>query len=171
MQEINLAEFRSILEKHPKDTVFVDVRTTAEYKAEHIKGVQNIPLDEIKSRLEELKSYKKIYLHCQSGTRCRKAFENIQASLQNQSILIFTGGIEAWKEAGLPLTQNRKIIPIMRQVMITAGSLILIGFILFVLECSAGVYLMAFVGAGLLFAGITGWCGMARLLGLMPWNN
>jgi Protein of unknown function (DUF2892) len=28
-----------------------------------------------------------------------------------------------------------------------------------------------FVGAGLVFAGVSDWCGMARLLALMPWNR
>lgn len=171
MQEISLSEFKSALEARSKNTIFVDVRTEVEYISEHIEGVKNIPLDTIKDELDELNSYQKVYLHCQSGARCRKAFEQIQDDLGDSLVFVFSGGIEAWKEAKYPLDKNHKALPIMRQVMIAGGSLILIGFGLFLLGYAAGVYLMAFVGAGLFFAGITGWCGMAKVLGLMPWNQ
>ena len=171
MQEISLPEFKSALEARNKSTIFIDVRTETEYVSEHIEGVKNIPLNKIKGELDELSLYQKVYLHCQSGTRCRKAFEQIQEDLSDSLVFIFSGGIEAWKEAKNPLVRNRKALPIMRQVMITAGSLIMIGFALLLLGQTAGAYLMAFVGAGLFFSGITGWCGMAKILGLMPWNQ
>lgn len=170
MKEVSLAEFKSALENDPKDTIFVDVRTAAEYKAEHIDKVINLPLDQIKKRVDELKPFKKIYLHCQSGARCHKAFEKIEQGLR-PSIMVFTGGIEAWKNANYPLVKNNPVLPIMRQVMIAAGSLILGGLITFIFGYLVGLYLVAFVGCGLLFAGVTGWCGLAKFLGLMPWNR
>ncbi|WP_370515216.1 DUF2892 domain-containing protein [Erythrobacter sp. THAF29] len=59
----------------------------------------------------------------------------------------------------------------MRQVQIAAGILILVGVVLGTLTSPLWYGLSGFVGAGLLFAGVTGWCGMANLLSLMPWNR
>ena len=82
------------------------------------------------------------------------------------------GGLDAWKKAGLPVSFDRsKPIDIMRQVQIAAGSLVLIGVMLGFLVNPGFYALSGFVGAGLLFAGVSGFCGMARLLGVMPWNR
>ena len=85
---------------------------------------------------------------------------------------VLEGGIEAWKKAGLPTAVDRsQPIEINRQVQIAAGSLVLAGVVLGALV-SPGFYLLSgFVGAGLTFAGISGFCGMARLFALMPWNR
>jgi rhodanese-related sulfurtransferase len=83
-----------------------------------------------------------------------------------------TGGIDGWAAAGLPVEVDRaQPIEIMRQVQIAAGVLVLTGVVLGLLVSPGFFGLSAFVGAGLTFAGVTGWCGMARLLGLMPWNR
>ena len=85
---------------------------------------------------------------------------------------ILEGGIDAWKRAGLPvLTDRRQPLEIMRQVQIAAGGLVLLGVALGIWVAPAFLGLSAFVGAGLVFAGVSGWCGMARLLALMPWNR
>ena len=85
---------------------------------------------------------------------------------------ILEGGIDAWKKAGLPVAVDRgQPIEIMRQVQITAGALVLAGVLLGIWVAPAFLALSGFVGAGLMFAGISGWCGMAKLLGLMPWNR
>jgi rhodanese-related sulfurtransferase len=82
-----------------------------------------------------------------------------------------SGGLMAWSEAGLPTNSHTTRLPIMRQVLIAAGSLVLIGALGALVSHPAFIYLALFVGLGLLFAGITGWCGMAFLLGKMPWNQ
>jgi rhodanese-related sulfurtransferase len=85
---------------------------------------------------------------------------------------ILDGGLEAWKRAGLPVTvDSTQPIDIIRQVQIAAGSLVLLGMLLGFLVSPQLYLLSAFIGAGLLFAGLSGWCGMAKLLGLMPWNQ
>jgi len=82
------------------------------------------------------------------------------------------GGIQAWKAAGLPVTEDKsQPLPLMRQVQIAAGGLILLGVVLGYGFSSGFFLLSALVGAGLTFAGITGFCGMARLLAVMPWNR
>ena len=82
------------------------------------------------------------------------------------------GGIEAWKAAGLPIISDKsKPIEIMRQVQIVAGSLVLLGVTLGYLVDPSLFLVSGFIGAGLTFAGTTGWCGMAKLLAFLPWNR
>ena len=85
---------------------------------------------------------------------------------------ILGGGIDAWRQAGQPTVADRsQPLEIMRQVQITAGGLVLIGVLLGTFVAPGFFGLSAFVGAGLMFAGVTGWCGMANLLRVMPWNR
>ena len=85
---------------------------------------------------------------------------------------VLEGGLDGWKKAGLTTNADRKApIDIMRQVQITAGSIVVTGAVLAMTLNPAFVWLSAFIGAGLVFAGSTGWCGMAKLLSAMPWNR
>ena len=86
--------------------------------------------------------------------------------------MVLEGGVDAWAAAGLPIAEDRmQPIELMRQVQIAAGGLVLAGVALGLLVHPAYFGLSAFVGAGLAFAGLTGFCGMARLLALAPWNR
>jgi hypothetical protein len=112
-----------------------------------------------------------VIFHCRSGARTAANAQRLAAATDCQAYLL-EGGIDAWKKAGLPVAiDRRQPIEIMRQVQITAGSLVVLGVVLGLLAAPAFLALSAFVGAGLVFAGVTGWCGMARLLALMPWNR
>ena len=82
------------------------------------------------------------------------------------------GGLDAWRKAGLTVALDRsQPIDIQRQVQIGAGSLVVLGVVLGVLVHPGFLALAGFVGAGLVFAGVTGFCGMAKLLAVMPWNR
>ena len=59
----------------------------------------------------------------------------------------------------------------MRQVQLTIRTGVLTGAILALTVNPNRVFLCAFFGAGLTFAGSTGWCGLAILLSKMPWNR
>jgi hypothetical protein len=59
----------------------------------------------------------------------------------------------------------------MRQVMLTAGAIVFAGVALGFFVNPIFFALSAFMGAGLMFAGATGWCGLAMLLKTMPWNR
>ena len=84
---------------------------------------------------------------------------------------ILDGGSTAGR-AGLPVVEDSKQpIEIMRQVQIVAGSLVVMGAALGALLHPGFHALSAFVGAGLVFAGASGTCMMARLLALAPWNR
>ena len=96
----------------------------------------------------------------------------LSAASQNCEAYIVEGGLDAWKKAGLPMILDRsQPIDVMRQVQIAAGSLVLLGIVLGALLAPGFYVLSGLVGAGLVFAGATGFCGMARLLALMPWNR
>jgi hypothetical protein len=77
----------------------------------------------------------------------------------------------AWEAAGLPVTRGKKVLSLERQVRVAAGLLVLTGVILGTWVHPGFHGLAGFVGAGLVFAGLTDWCGMAMLLAKMPWNQ
>lgn len=173
-KKISVKEFKELLENRPDDETvdYVNVCTPAEYKEGRIAGVRNVPLDEIEKCVLEIKDKDTVYLHCRSGARAQKAIERLERQGVHTELVNVEGGQLAWEAAGYPLesdTPHR--IPMMRQVMITAGSLVLVGVILSLIWHPWAVYLALFVGAGMLFAGLTGWCGMAFLLSKMPWNQ
>lgn len=171
MKSINIVEFQNILKTAGASSgvCCIDVRTPAEYRAEHIVGVKNMPLDQIKKHADQLDQYDTVYVQCLSGGRSCQAIEKIQGI--KPELINVEGGITAWKEAGLPVKLGGSTLPIMRQVMIVAGVLVLTGVGLSLLVSESFIWLSAFVGAGLLFSGVSGWCGMALLLGKMPWNR
>ncbi|MEO9899973.1 rhodanese family protein [Nisaea sp.] len=151
--------------------VLIDIREPDERAREWIPGSVAIPLSAWKSA--DLAPYrgKGVVLHCRSGNRTMiNAPLFVEAGFASAAFL--EGGIEAWKDAGLPVTRNKKApLEIMRQVQIIAGSFACAGGLAGYLVDPIYALIPAFVGAGLLMAGVTGWCGMARLLGHMPWNK
>ena len=81
------------------------------------------------------------------------------------------GGLLAWQEAGFETGSLTSRLPIMRQVFIGAGILVLGGILLTHFITYDFILLPLFVSLGLLVSGVTGWCGMAILLSKMPWNK
>ena len=111
-----------------------------------------------------------LYLICRSGGRGRQACEKFLAA-GFTNIINVDGGTLACVECGLPLVRGQKMMSLERQVRIAAGSLVLLGALLGWLVHPAFVGLSAFVGAGLVFAGVTDTCGMGLMLARMPWNQ
>jgi rhodanese-related sulfurtransferase len=148
--------------------MLVDVRAPDEHARERIPGARNHPLD----RLTTLEERGRIAIfHCRSGQRTAAHAAKLAAAATCEAYIV-EGGIEAWKNAGLPIASDRsQPIELQRQVQIAAGSLVLLGAVLGQIASPAFYGVSALVGAGLVFAGISGWCGMARLLTLMPWNR
>jgi rhodanese-related sulfurtransferase len=111
-----------------------------------------------------------LYLICRSGARGNQACEKfLKAGFAN--VVNVDGGTLACQDAGLPLVRGQKTISLERQVRIAAGSLVLLGIGLGWLVHPYLLGLSAFVGAGLVFAGVTDTCGMGMLLARMPWNT
>jgi rhodanese-related sulfurtransferase len=147
----------------------IDVREPMEFAGGFIAGSLNVPL----SRLAEADLPQgPLVLVCQSGNRSAKGVQTLLQRGHAHSVRDLEGGIPSWQQAGLPLRKLRNApLPLMRQVQIAAGSLVLLGLILSHTVAPAWILLTWFVGAGLVFAGVSGFCGMARLLALMPWNK
>lgn len=174
MTEIKTIKPDVLAKTQQKKVHLIDVRTPAEFREVHASIAVNIPLDQltaeqIKDRLNG-DGADPVYLICQSGNRSSKACQKlIDAGFVN--VISVEGGTKAWEAEGLPVNRGKKAISLERQVRIAAGFLVLTGALLgmFVNPWFSG--LSAFVGAGLMFAGITDTCGMAMILAKMPWNR
>lgn len=174
MKTIKPAELQSLLAAQPGLKV-LDVRTPVEFAEVHVTLAQNVPLDQLDPKgliaSGQLSPSEPVYLLCRSGGRASQAAGKLAAQGFDNAVVV-EGGTLAWIEAGLPVARGTvKVISLERQVRIAAGSLILIGFLLAWLVHPYFLALSAFVGAGLVFAGITDWCGMGLLLAKFPWNS
>lgn len=149
--------------------VLIDIREADEHRRERIAGALNFPLSSLGAA--PLKSEAVIF-HCASGARTQSCANRLAEFAEGRSWSVLEGGLAGWKKAGLPVTKSDKApIELQRQVMIVAGLLVLLGALLSVLVSSSFIAIPMFVGAGLLFAGVSGFCGMARLLMKAPWNR
>ena len=162
------------LRRTGKKVELLDVRTPAEYQALHVDFAQNVPLDRLDpAQIIHARNGSKdepLYIVCQSGGRSKKACEQFHQAGFTQAVNV-EGGTLACDAAGLSMVRGKKVMSLERQVRIAAGSLVLTGVILgwFVHPYCFGI--SAFVGAGLVFAGITDTCGMGMMLAKMPWNR
>jgi rhodanese-related sulfurtransferase len=148
----------------------IDVRTPAEFEEIHVTFAKNVPLDRLDPQaLAGGRNGQPLYVICRSGSRSKQACEKLAAAGLN--VVSVEGGTQAWEAAGLPVVRGRKTISLERQVRIAAGALVLIGSVLALVVHPWWALLSAFVGAGLIFAGVTDRCGMAMLLARMPWNQ
>ncbi len=167
LPSISPADAKLLIEK---GAILVDIRDIDEHARERIPAARNVPL----SKLCESgigKNEPAIVYHCKSGNRTRMN-ASLLAQAAEADAFILDGGIEAWKKAGLAVARNgRQPIEMMRQVQIAAGGLALVGVVLGLVVHPGFYALSGAVGAGLVFAGITGNCTMARVLKHMPWNR
>jgi rhodanese-related sulfurtransferase len=151
--------------------ILVDIREADEYAREKIPGARHLPL----SRLDEmdLALGQPVVFHCKSGARTLGNAPRLAAKAGGAcEAFIVAGGLEAWKKAGLPVTTDRsQPLELQRQVQIGAGALALLGTLLGFLLSPWFLAIPLLVGAGLLTAGVTGFCGMATLLVHAPWNK
>lgn len=161
-------DLKTLLDKN--DVVLIDVREPAEYRSKHIEGSTLISLSQLSCERLPSKSGH-IVIHCQSGRRSLDACLKLLSQDSFLNVASLDGGIVAWEQAGFSVKKNGSMIPLDRQTQFVAGFLAFTGTILGTF-INPGFYIIpGFVGMGLMFAGITGWCGMALLLAKMPWNQ
>lgn len=162
-----------LLDKLRDDRVqIVDVRSAGEFAAAHIAASHNIPFDALPSVGRELgeAGVDGLVLVCQSGARARSALSLLQAAgVQSASVL--EGGLHAWEAAGLPIERGSGVWSIERQVRAIAGGLVLVGAVGSVVAWRPLVYLSAAVGGGLLYAGVSDNCTLAKVLTRLPYNR
>jgi rhodanese-related sulfurtransferase len=152
----------------------IDVRTPVEFREVHVEYAHNVPLDQFDASALVAKrnghSAQPLYVICRSGNRAKQAADKLVAA-GAQEVVNVEGGTVACEAAGLPVVRGKKAMSLERQVRIAAGSLVLIGAVLGFFVHPYFIGLAAFVGAGLIFAGVTDTCGMGMLLARMPWNQ
>lgn len=150
----------------------VDVREPDEHARERIPGARNLPLSRLAEAELAVPTGRPVLFHCRSGARTAGQAAQLAAKAGGCEAYIVEGGLDAWKRAGLPVALDRRQpMELMRQVQIAAGSMVVLGVVLGALVAPGFYALSGFVGAGLVFAGVTGTCGLARVLRLMPWNR
>lgn len=173
MQTIDV---KQLAEKQASGKVdLIDVRMPTEYREVHADGAINVPLDSLDpiavAGSRNGRSEQPFYVICKSGNRSSKAVQKfLDAGIA--MVVNVDGGTTAWVEAGLPVVRGKKAVSLERQVRIAAGSIALIGSVAAMV--TGNVYwagIPAFIGAGLMFAGITDTCGMGMMLSKMPWNK
>lgn len=153
------------------EAILIDVREPAEHATIKIIGAHSHPLHSLnQSSIPE--THKKIIIHCQKGKRGEKACQKMISTGTNCDLYNLTGGIEAWQQAGLPVEKGPKnTLPINNQTQITIGlSVILFGLLGYFINQNF-IWGAVFFGLGLVNAGLTGWCGLAKVVAKMPWNQ
>jgi len=149
---------------------WIDVRSASEYATGHIPAAINIPMEQIESRMEDLRPDVPIVLICQGGVRARQVVRLIEPC--GKDVVVLEGGTSAWIEAGFPLVSNvASRWSLERQVRLGAGAMVLLGVTLGLTLNPLWVYLAGFAGLGLTVAGLSNFCPMALLLGKLPWNQ
>lgn len=160
--------------KEGKKVELIDVRTPVEFQEVHVEIARNVPLDRLDvaalMQAHGGSANEPLYVICRSGSRGQQACERfLKAGFSN--VVNIEGGTMACEEAGLQVVRGKKAVSLERQVRIAAGSLVMLGAALGWFINPAFIGLSAFVGAGLVFAGVTDTCGMGMVLARMPWNQ
>lgn len=169
MSKISPADLQRRLQAD--SAVLIDIREPAEYAREHIQGARLVPLSAIDSHDFDTQHGKAAVFTCRSGNRTAMNAARLLAKGFPETYVL-DGGLDGWKRAGLPVHFNADApLDLQRQVQITAGGMALAGAVLAWLVSPWFILLSGFVGAGLMMAGMTGFCGMARMLAVMPWNR
>jgi rhodanese-related sulfurtransferase len=151
----------------------LDVRTPPEYARAHVPGSRLMPLNTLDTGalVKQHQPGRPLYVLCQGGTRARKAIDELERAGCNDCVLV-EGGTQAWIDAGLPVNRGTSnVLPLMRQVQISVGFISALGAVLALFVNPLFALLPLVTGCGLLFAGLSGTCGMALLLARMPWNR
>lgn len=171
IQSISPAEAKALLEQ---GAALIDIREQDEYVRENIAEAHLLSLSAIENgeRLGPFEPYDTVIFYCQSGIRSSQNAQKLAQAVAPAKALLLEGGLNAWKKEGREILADKtQPLPLMRQAQIAAGTLVLVGVLLGYTLHPGFFLLSGFVGAGLLFAGVSGFCGMARLLAVMPWNR
>ena len=166
-------ELNDLLTEQP-DLHLVDIRMPPEFREVHVAGASNIPFDRLSAqRLAsafEGNGGSTTYFICKAGKYSLKACEKAR-KLGLSEVVSVEGGTDACAIAGLSVERGKKGVSLERQVRITAGLVILAGAVLAMTVHPYWVGVPAFIGAGLVYSGISDTCGMAAMLTRMPWNR
>lgn len=171
VRQTNVYEVNEIMLNSSGKCQVIDVREFPEFAAEKIYNARLTPLSNFESYTDEIDRTKPVYIMCRSGNRARQAADRLLKK-GFADIHIIEGGMQAWKEASLPVIKGEtKVWSLERQVRFTAGAIVLFGILLSFFLWQPLVWVSAFIGAGLVFSAMTDTCGMALVLAKLPWNH
>lgn len=153
------------------EAVLVDVREPGEFRAAHIDGAHPLPLGAVSLAALPAHDGRKLLIHCARGGRGAQACEKLLAADPALDVYNLEGGLEAWAAAGHRLRRNGRHLPLDRQVQLAIGLLLLAGSLLAWFAAPGFVAIPALLGIGLTLAGLTGFCGLARVMAHAPWNS
>lgn len=176
-QTIDIDRMQALIKNDPAIEL-IDVRSPAEFRQLHAPQSRNIPLGELdaaaylRSRPSQAEDSppRTIYLTCQTGTRGATAAQKFRDAGYTHIVNV-EGGMNAWHAAGANVVHGQKTISLERQVRIAAGTLVATGTALGAFLNPWFLVVPTFVGCGLVFAGVTDFCGMGLLLARAPWNR
>ncbi|SDH50314.1 Rhodanese-related sulfurtransferase [Alteribacillus persepolensis] len=92
LTDLNQEEFK----KGYRKAQLIDVREPREYNGGHILGARNIPLSQLKQRVNEVRDDQPVYLYCQSGARSRQAARLIKKQRGTEDIYQLKKGFRKW---------------------------------------------------------------------------
>ena len=154
------------------EAIVIDVRESAEHTANNIPEASLCPLGELDKKKSNFPKNKKIVMHCKTGKRGSLACQKLLEIYPELDVYNLQGGIEAWEIAGFTTKKSKSwILPLDQQVQLTIGILLIMGSVLAYYVSPLFNLLTGFLGGGLTFAGLSGSCGMAKLIAKMPWNK
>jgi len=166
---------RLLAQRNGRPLDLVDVRTPAEYRAAHLPDARLIPADRVNAndvkRTRPADADGPTYVICKSGGRSKSAIDKLAKQDPSLDLVLVEGGTDAAVEQGLDVVRGKQTVSLERQVRIAAGTLVALGVLAGATLSPWWLVLPAFVGCGLVFAGVTDTCGMAMLLANMPWNR
>jgi rhodanese-related sulfurtransferase len=169
MQDVEATTLQMWLERG--EALLIDVREPPEYAAEHIPDAQLLPLSTFDPVRVPQEAGKKVVLHCVMGKRSEQAGQKL-LDAGFTTVYNFRGGVQAWKDAGYATVRGQQApLSLQRQVQIVSGSLILLSILLGVIGSPWFLWLSGAVGVGLVYAGVSGTCGMTTLLARLPYNQ
>jgi rhodanese-related sulfurtransferase len=155
-------------------TELLDVRTRPEFAAVHLQGARLVPLDELDAKRflsARANDGEPLFVLCQSGNRARKAIARFAEAGFTNCVLL-EGGMQACIEEGLAVERGSSgVLPLLQQVHLIIGVSVFFGALLALTFDSRVAVIPLIAGAGLIFNGVTGKCGLALVLAKMPWNK
>jgi rhodanese-related sulfurtransferase len=153
------------------EAVLVDVREPGEFRAVHIEGATLLPLSKVAVKKLPPHEGKKLVILCHSGKRGNQACKKLAAEDPSLQLYNLIGGMMYWEQTGFTVIKAAPFfLPMDRQAQLAIGLCVFVASLLAYFVDPAFLLVTGFFGLGLCFAGITGFCGLARLLAWAPWN-
>jgi rhodanese-related sulfurtransferase len=169
MQDVEVTTLKLWLER--QEALLIDVREPPEYAAEHIPDAQLLPLSTFDPARVPQEAGKKVVLHCVMGMRSAQAGQKL-LDAGFTTVYNFRGGVQAWKDAGYATARGQRApLSLQQQAQCVSGALVLLGTLLGGIVSPWFLLLSAVIGAELVYAGVSGTCGMATLLARLPYNQ